>query len=134
MGDRPVFTEFACSQLAAGIAIGSCDPPISRSCARRRLDPLAAIFKGAERIQALNGKLDAYRVFHSSFESIWKPLSRAIRRCAISSGCGCAGRRKLTLRCLAAVHDGLKVFQSATMQRIQPRSKSRKYGLRSVAI
>jgi len=66
MGDRQVFTEFACSQLAARIAIGSCDPPISRSCARRRLDLLAAIFKGAERIQALNGKLDAYRVFHYS--------------------------------------------------------------------
>ena len=66
MGDRPVFTEFACFQLAARIAIGSCDPPISRYCARRRLDPLAAIFKGAERIRALNGKLDAYGVFHYS--------------------------------------------------------------------
>jgi hypothetical protein len=40
----------------------------------------------------------------------WKPLRRVIRRRAISSGCGCVGRRKLTLRCLAAVHAGLKVL------------------------
>ena len=43
-----------------------------------------------------------------SVERRWKPLRRAIRPCVISWGCGCAGRRKLTLRCLAAGHGGLK--------------------------
>src|SRR5271167_2082649 len=72
MGDRPVFTEFACFQLAAGIAIGSCDPPISRCCARRRLDPLAAIFKGAERIQVLNGIIEG--IFSLGYLIIVLPL------------------------------------------------------------
>ena len=47
--DRPAFKGFAWFQLAARIAIRSCDPPIARSYFRRRLDPLAATFK------ALNG-------------------------------------------------------------------------------
>ena len=37
-------------------------------------------------------------------------------------------RRKLASRCSAAVHAGLRVFQSAAKPRIQPRSKSRKFG------
>src|SRR6516225_6486009 len=42
--------------------------------------------------------------------------------------CGCVARRKLASRCSVAMHAGLRVFQSAAKPRIQPRSKSRKFG------
>jgi len=50
------------------------------------------------------------------------------RRCATSLECGCAARRKLVCRCSAAEHAGLRVFQSAAKPKIQPRSKSKKFG------
>src|SRR5271165_804277 len=54
------------------------------------------------------------------------PLKVAIRRCATSSECGCAGKRKLGYLYLGAAELGSRAFRNAAKPRIQRRSKSRR--------
>src|ERR1700751_1022876 len=54
------------------------------------------------------------------------PLKVAIRRCATSSECGCAGKRKLGYLYLGAAELGARAFRNAAKPRIQRRSKPRR--------
>ena len=48
-------------------------------------------------------------------------VERAIYLTVLHRFCQWHRQKEVNTSVLAAVHDGLKVFQSATMQRIQPR-------------